>query len=106
MRRQPFIDHGIVRVQKIHDAEVLSEHFFKIGDRLFEHRPPQGVIGRQVGDTVDPFQPQPLLDEVPGEPARTGVRQQPLNLGLQNVRLPQPALLGQLNQFRIGNARP
>ena len=38
VRRQPFVDHGVIGMDEVHDAAIVTQDFLKEGNRLFQHR--------------------------------------------------------------------
>src|SRR5262245_23378716 len=111
MAREPLVDEGVVRGQQIADAPVvayltLDEQFrltlegsTKVLVELGEHL---GIrrCGLQIADL------QPLSEEVRYERLRARIEEHPLNLRLDDARLAQHTLLGEIQQLIVWNTAP
>ena len=109
--REPFVDVGIVRGQKVDDASIVVKLAADEEPRLLQ----EGVskvfvefrvlvgIGHDAGESA---QLKPLAREVVDQRLRSRVAEHPPNLPLELDRVAQFAGDGDVEQFVVGDAAP
>ena len=103
--RQAFVDHRVIRMDKVHDAAVALQQLLEKSDRLLPH----GFFKRAVGDmshTVQPIHAEPLLHKILREAPGTRVCQQAFDLSLQDTGRLELPLLCEPQQLLIRNTGP
>ena len=105
MSSQAFVDHRVIRMDKVHDAAVAFQELLEKSDRLLPH----GFFQRAVGDmshTVQAIHAEPLLHKILREAPGARVCQHAFDLRPQDTGLLELPLLSELQQLLIRNTGP
>src|SRR5262245_61094876 len=108
---QPFVHERVVRAEQIENAAVLANDAFEEHLRLAPERQPQVVVEIRELMTIrlnalQVSQVQPLTGEVANERIGFAIREHSLHLLIENSRIPQLALRGQVEKLVVRNTAP